>query len=107
MFRPMSSELVEISFDPGAATVKVEPGITILAASEVAGVEIITGCTAGMCGTDPVQITEGLDRLSTACEHEKGTLERMGLSADFRLSCSARLVAGPVHVKTDAFRPRT
>ena len=99
----MLPDLVEIRFEPAAKTVQVEAGITILAASEVAGVEIITGCTEGMCGTDPVLVIEGLDRLSTALDHEKGTLERMGLGDEFRLSCSARILAGPVQIKTDAF----
>ena len=56
-----------------------------------------------MCGTDPVKILDGDQGLSEPEEHEVGTLERMGLEAGFRLSCSARILRGPVHVKTDAF----
>lgn len=94
---------MEVWFEPGAAQVWVRPGSTILAASAAAGIEIIHGCTEGMCGTDPVQILEGLHGLSKPEEHEAGTLERMGLDSEFRLSCSARVLRGPVHVRTDAF----
>lgn len=97
------AQTVEVWFEPAHAKALVPRGETILDASEVAGVEILTGCTAGLCGTDPVEILAGLDRLSAAEDHEIGTLERMGLSAAFRLSCSARVLSGPVHVRTDAF----
>jgi ferredoxin len=95
--------MVEVVFDPGGIRIWVRPGSSILAAGEAAGIEIIHGCTEGMCGTDPVQILSGTDGLSDPEEHETGTLERMGLSSEFRLSCSARVLSGPVHVKTDAF----
>ena len=83
--------------------VEVRSGTTILAASESAGVEIVSGCTEGMCGTDPVHILSGREFLSPPEDHEKGTLERMGLDTAFRLSCSARLIGGTVRVRTDAF----
>ena len=94
---------VEVQFDPSEARATVVSGVTILAASEAAGVEIITGCTQGMCGTDAVQIVAGAEGLSAPEDHEQGTLERMGLGADFRLACSARVLRGPVHVRVDAF----
>ncbi|MCA8954547.1 MAG: (2Fe-2S)-binding protein [Planctomycetes bacterium] len=94
---------VEVVFEPSATRVFVSPGATILSASEAAGVEIVTGCTAGMCGTDAVAILVGEAGLSVPEEHERGTLERMGLDSGFRLSCSARILRGPVHVRVDAF----
>ena len=94
---------VEVLFEPPATRAKIAPGSTILAASEVAGVEILTGCTEGMCGTDVVQILEGSEGLSAPEEHELGTLERMGLDSGFRLACSARVLRGAVHVRIDAF----
>ena len=94
---------VEILFEPSTTKIQVASGSTILAASEAAGVEILTGCTQGMCGTDAVQIVTGLENLSTPEDHELGTLERMGLEADFRLACSARVMAGAVQVRLDAF----
>jgi ferredoxin len=99
----MASGMVEVHFAPAGVKTWVEPGVTILAASEAAGVEIVTGCTEGMCGTDPVRIASGAACLSDPEEHEQGTLERMGLAADFRLSCSARILSGPVIIETDAF----
>ena len=99
----MTSDMVEVLFEPASARVWVRPGSTILAASAAAGIEIIHGCTEGMCGTDPVQIMNGTQGLSEPEEHEAGTLERMGLTSGFRLSCSARILRGPVHVRTDAF----
>ena len=71
--------------------------------AEAAGVEIVTGCTRGMCGTDPVRIRAGLDGLSPAAEHERGTLDRMGLPGEFRLACSATVVSGPILIETGAF----
>lgn len=97
------TEDVEILFEPPATRAKVASGSTILAASEIAGLEILTGCTEGMCGTDAVQILEGIEGLSTPEDHELGTLERMGLDSDFRLACSARILRGVVHVRIDAF----
>ena len=99
----MASEMVEVHFAPAGARAWVRPGVTILAASEAAGVEIITGCTQGMCGTDPVRIIDGADGLAEAEEHEQGTLERMGLSSEYRLSCSAKVLKGSVFVETGTF----
>lgn len=95
--------LCEVRFEPGDVPVWVQPGATLLAAAEAAGVDIMTGCEQGMCGTDAVRIAAGADCLEPADEHERGTLERMGLGAEFRLSCSARLRGGPVHVDIAAF----
>ena len=97
------TELVEVVFEPGSTRALVAKGVTILEASESAGVEILTGCTAGMCGTDAIEILEGADGLSEPEDHESGTLERMGLEDAFRLSCSARVLRGPVRVKLDTF----
>ena len=99
----MASDMVEVVFEPGHSRIWVQPGSTLLAASEAAGIEIIHGCTEGMCGTDPVQIMNNEGELTSPEDHEVGTLERMGLTGGFRLSCSARILRGPVHVKTDAF----
>lgn len=94
----MSERMVRVRFLPDEKTVEVEPGVTLLAASWEAGVRIVTGCTRGMCGTDPVRIAQGKEGLAPPEEHEKGTLERMGLSGDYRLSCSAKVVRGSITV---------
>ncbi len=100
---PPSPATAEVVFEPAGVRVEVQSGITILAASQCAGVAIFSGCTEGMCGTDPVHILAGQEFLSPPEDHEKGTLERMGLGVAFRLSCSARLLGGTVQVRTDAF----
>ena len=97
------AELVEIRFLPADRTAWVRPGITLVAAGEAAGVEIVTGCTQGMCGTDPVRIVSGADGLSAPAEHERGTLSRMGLDEGWRLACSALVESGPLVVEVDAF----
>lgn len=96
-------DLVEVSFGFAEKVVFVQPGTTLLAAAEMAGVEILTGCTRGMCGTDAVRVaTAGPDTLQPPEDHEAGTLARMGLGADCRLACSAKVRSGRVEVLGDA-----
>lgn len=97
------AQMVEVRFEPAAKTVWVAPGSTILAAGSAAELEILTGCTRGMCGTDAVRIEEGAEGLSSPSPDERGTLERMGLLGEYRLACSARLESGPVRVRLDTF----
>lgn len=99
------AELVEVHFLPDDRRVWVQPGLNLVEAGDLAGVEIVTGCTQGMCGTDPVRIVGGAELLEVWADHERGTLERMGLEADHRLACSARIVAtsGVLTVETGTF----
>ncbi len=98
--------LVEVHFSEADKTVFVQPGTTLLAAAEMAGVEIMIGCTRGMCGTDAHRVsTESGDLgevLEPADDHELGTLDRMGVGPDCRLLCSAKVRAGRVSVAGDA-----
>lgn len=94
--------LVEVHFAEADKTVFVQPGTTLLAAAELAGVEIMTGCTRGMCGTDAHRLTAESDALEPCEEHERGTLDRMGVGQDCRLLCSAKVRAGKVMVVGDA-----
>lgn len=97
------STLVEVRFTPDDRTAWVRAGATLLEAGEAAGVDIVTGCTRGMCGTDAVRVVSGVDHCEPPAVAERGTLERMGLGPDWRLACSARLRAGPVQVELGAF----
>ncbi len=97
------SGLVEVQFEPAGRRVLVPPGTTLLAASRLADAEIASGCTRGDCGTDPVWIRAGADGLGPILDAERATLERMGLAPGFRLSCSAKAMAGTVVVDTEAF----
>jgi ferredoxin len=96
-------DLVEVRFPAAGTFVCVPPGTTLLAAAELAGVEVLTGCTRGMCGTDAVSVeVDRPDALEPPGESELGTLQRMGLPATSRLACSARVRAGSVVVLGDA-----
>lgn len=94
--------LTEVHFSEADKTVFVQPGTTLLAAAEMAGVEIMTGCTRGMCGTDAHRVTAEPDALEEADEDEQGTLDRMGVGPDCRLLCSAKVRLGKVTVGGDA-----
>ena len=96
-------DLVEVHFAEAGKSVFVEPGTTLLAAAEMASVEILTGCTRGMCGTDAARIAaEPADALEAPSDTERGTLDRMGVDATCRLLCSARVRIGKVTVVGDA-----
>ena len=97
------SDLVEVSFVPDEKVVWVRPGATLVEAGTAAGIEIVTGCTQGMCGTDPVLIREGGECLEAAGDDERGTLDRMGLDGCYRLACSAKLASGRVVVELGTF----
>lgn len=96
-------DLVEVRFPAAGTFVCVPSGTTLLAAAELAGVEILTGCTRGMCGTDAVRVEPDRDdALEPAGEIEQGTLQRMGVPPGCRLACSARVRAGRIEVRGDA-----
>ncbi len=94
--------LVEVQFEPAGKIVLVAAGTTLLAASRAAGVELVHGCTRGMCGTDAVRV-EPVAALDPPTDAERSTLERMGLDPAFRLSCSARVRVGTIRVDLDRF----
>ena len=96
-------DLVEVHFVAAGRTVFVQPGTTLLAAAGLAAVDVATGCTRGMCGTDAHRVlVEPADALEHAEAHELGTLQRMGVGSDCRLLCSARVRRGRVTVVGDA-----
>lgn len=96
-------DLVEVRFPLQDKFVLVQPGTTLLAAAELAGAELLTGCRRGQCGTDAVRVAVSQqDALEPAGDGEAGTLSRMGVAADCRLACSARVRVGRVDVLGDA-----
>ncbi len=96
-------DLVEVHFAAAGRTVFVQPGTTLLAAAGLAEVDVLTGCTRGMCGTDAARVAaEPADALEEPSPTERGTLDRMGVGGDCRLLCSARVRAGRVTVLGDA-----
>lgn len=96
-------DLVEVRFAVAGKSVFVQPGTTLLAAAGLAGVDVATGCTRGMCGTDAARVAvQPADALDAPADHERGTLDRMGVAAGCRLLCSARVARGRVEVLGDA-----
>jgi ferredoxin len=96
-------DLVEVHFAAAGKTVFVQPGTTLLAAAALAGVDVLTGCTRGMCGTDAARVCfDRDDALVPAVDPERSTLERMGLAVGCRLLCSARAQCGRIEVAGDA-----
>ncbi|MFD0008964.1 FAD-dependent oxidoreductase [Streptomyces sp. NPDC127178] len=100
---------VEVMIEPDSARILTKPNTPLLEVAEGAGLTIEAGCRMGVCGADPVCIVKGLENLSAPTREETATLDRLGLSDNMRMACSAR-VRGPVTMnlkpeKADA--PRT
>ena len=90
---PRELDKVEVRFQPGPA-ILVKIGEILLNVAEANQIPLEAGCRMGMCGADPVRIVEGLDNLSARTLTERGTLERLGLDAQHRLACIARVEGG-------------
>ena len=86
-----------VIFMPGEKRVEIEPGRTLLETAEQCGLAIEAGCRMGVCGADPVAIHQGMGHLSPVSHEERSTLQRLGLAANTRMACRAR-VHGPVSV---------
>ncbi|MBL8484606.1 MAG: FAD-dependent oxidoreductase [Rhodocyclaceae bacterium] len=81
----------EVAFEPGGVRVIVTRGRTLLEVAEANSVPIEPGCRMGMCGGDPVHITEHMENLSPVSDEERATLARLGLGENARLACCARV----------------
>ncbi len=77
---------------PDRREILATPGTTVLEVLEKAGLHVETGCRMGMCGADPICVAEGSDQVSEAGPDERDTLRRLGLGAQTRLACCARMV---------------
>ncbi|HEY1721972.1 MAG TPA: FAD-dependent oxidoreductase [Magnetospirillaceae bacterium] len=75
-----------------------DPSRSLLEGIESAGIKIDFGCRMGMCGADPVVISEGLDKCSTASNEELATLRRLGLEGRARMACVCHALKGGVTV---------
>jgi nitrite reductase (NADH) large subunit len=87
----------KVRFMPEDTVVAVEPGMSLLDAAERARLPIEVGCRMGICGADPVAILDGMEALSEPDSDEQNTLRRLGLAANTRMACCAR-VEGSVAV---------
>lgn len=88
---------VEVTFQPEGRRAAVNPDSTLLEVAESCGLAIEAGCRMGICGADPVAVTEGMENLSPVGDDEQATLDRLGFAANTRMACCAR-VRGPVAV---------
>jgi NADPH-dependent 2,4-dienoyl-CoA reductase/sulfur reductase-like enzyme/ferredoxin len=89
---------LSVTFLPEEQLSPAEVGMSLLEVAEKAGQTIESGCRMGVCGADPVAVLEGGECLSSAEDEELNTLKRLGLAANTRMACSARLESGAVKV---------
>jgi nitrite reductase (NADH) large subunit len=87
----------EVTFLPEERRIAAVPGSTLLEIVERHGLPIEAGCRMGMCGSDPICVASGAEHLSPVGDEERATLERLGLAANTRMACSAR-INGPVAI---------
>jgi len=80
-----------MKFSPQGKQVPAAAGASLLEVAEKGGLPIEAGCRMGMCGADPVAVLEGAEHLSEVEEDEADTLRRLGLAANTRMACCARL----------------
>jgi NADPH-dependent 2,4-dienoyl-CoA reductase/sulfur reductase-like enzyme/ferredoxin len=85
-----TQSLVQITEESTGSTLVLKPGKTLLDAIEEAELPIMPGCRMGMCGSDPVVITKGMDGLAPPSEAELTTLRRLGLEGKARLACCCK-----------------
>ncbi len=82
--------MARVTFQPAGRTVEVATGTLLIDAAEVAGVPLPANC-GGVCActTCHVWVEAGAETLS----------EAMGLRADSRLACQARVGTGDLVVR--------
>jgi len=88
---------IEVTLLPSGRRVAADPDTTLLDIAEGCGLAIEAGCRMGVCGADPVAVTDGMENLTPVGEEEQATLDRLGFAANTRMACCAR-VRGPVTV---------
>jgi NADPH-dependent 2,4-dienoyl-CoA reductase/sulfur reductase-like enzyme/ferredoxin len=87
----------DVTIVQGETRIAAVPGSTLLDIVERHGLPIEAGCRMGMCGSDPICVVSGAEHLSPVGDEERVTIERLGLAANTRMACSAR-VGGPVSI---------
>lgn len=96
--RVIAGSSPEVTFEPGGKRILATPGTTLLELVEANNLPLESGCRMGVCGADPVAIVEGVDNLSAVGSDERTTLERLGLAANTRMACCARVQGGALKV---------
>jgi adenylate cyclase len=76
---------------PGGKEVRITPGMSILEASQSAGIPHASVCGGrGRCSTCRVRISRGLDQLPPPSPAEQAVLRRVGAPPNVRLACQTR-----------------
>jgi uncharacterized 2Fe-2S/4Fe-4S cluster protein (DUF4445 family) len=82
--------LVAVELQPVGRRVQVAPGVTVLAAAQAAGIELVSVCGGeGTCGTCRVRAVDGL--LSGETADEEGLLTATERGEGWRLACQAQV----------------
>jgi nitrite reductase (NADH) large subunit len=102
--RALNAGAPEVTFEPEGKHVVAKPGMTLLEAAEAVGLPIESGCRMGVCGADPVCVSDGMEHLSAISDDERSTLDRLGFADNTRMACCAR-VQGPVTMKLTPEKP--
>ena len=86
--------MVQIVEQASGKQLLMNTGQTLLDVLEESELPIMSGCRMGLCGSDPVVITEGMENLDPPDENELNTLRRLGLEGKARLACCCKPKAG-------------
>lgn len=82
----------KVKFNNSGEDAEVKPGDSLMEVTKDNGWPIAYGCEDGMCGTCIVRVKEGKENLNEVEEHEKQTLDIMGLDdGDHRLACQCKI----------------
>ncbi|MFH1811080.1 MAG: 2Fe-2S iron-sulfur cluster-binding protein [Pseudomonadota bacterium] len=90
----------EVHFVGAGRQVLVAEGVDLLTAARLAGAPLGSSCGGeGSCGWCRVVVLEGADGLSEPNPRERALARKLGLAADERVACMAR-VHGEVRATT-------
>lgn len=85
-----TAKVIPIYEQASGKQMSLRPGQSLLDTLEEAEMPIMSGCRMGLCGSDPVVVTDGLDNLEPPDENELNTLRRLGLEGKARLACCCK-----------------
>ena len=76
---------------PGGREVRINAGMTVLEASQMAGIPHASVCGGrGRCSTCRIRVSRGLETLSPPSPQELAVLKRVGAPPNVRLACQTR-----------------
>jgi len=78
----------QVDLEPVGRRIEVDPGINILSAAQLAGIDLVAACGGvGICGTCRVRLIQG--ELSAISLTEQEQLTQADLAQGYRLACQA------------------